>query len=82
MTKKPMPETFNLRVNLFAGSSIDDVCKELCELANRIGVRCEAEFNGVHLWARPWDDPAQLVKAFHEQISRADHLYKITQASD
>lgn len=80
MTTKPMLKTFNLSVRPFAGSDITDVCIELCELANRIGVRCEAEFNGVNLWARPGDDPAQLVNAFYEQIRLADHLYKIAQA--
>ena len=48
-----MLKTFLLRVEPFAGSDITSVATELCQLADRVGVRCEAAFNDVKLWARP-----------------------------
>lgn len=75
-----MLKTFVVRVELFAGVSIEDAAAEMCQLASRIGVRVEARFNGVTLWARPGDDAVKLAKAYHIEIQRAPNLYKIAQA--
>ena len=72
--------TMQLKVDLFAGIDIADAAADLCELANRVGTLCKAEFNGVHLWARPGDDPAHLVAAWSEQMKRPPNVYKIAQA--
>jgi hypothetical protein len=74
-----MLQTFVLRLELFAGSDIATVAREMCELANRIGVRCEASFNDVRLWARPGDDPEMLVAAFWSEL-RSSSSIKIAQA--
>lgn len=76
----PILKSFNLKVELFAGIRVDEAAADLCELANRIGVRCEADFNGVKLWARPGDDPQRLAASWDEQIKRPAHLYRIAQA--
>lgn len=74
-----MLKTFVVRVELFAGTDVRDAASEMCQLADRIGVRCEASFNGVKLWARPGDNPLRLVDAYHEQLqSKSQH--KIAQA--
>lgn len=73
-----MPETFVLPLKVFVGSNVSDVCSELCQLADRIGVRCEVDFNGVTLWARPGNDPLRLVDAFHDQL-RSNSQYKLAQ---
>ena len=52
----------------------------LCQLADRVGMRCEAGFNGVKMWARPGDNPARLVEAFYEQLKLPAQHYKIAQA--
>lgn len=66
--------TFTLKVELFAGTDIRDAAAELCQLADRIGVMCEASFNVVKLWARPGDDPLRLVDAYEEQLqSKSPH---------
>ena len=75
-----MLKTFTLNVEPFAGSDVRDVASELCQLADRVGVRCVAGFNGVKLWARPGDNPLRLVDAFNEQIKRPEMAYKIAQA--
>ena len=77
-----MLKTFMLKVEPLAGSDVRDVAVELCQLADRVGVRCEAGFNGVKLWARPGDNPQHLVQAYHEQLQRAPAHYKIAQARD
>ena len=73
--------SITLKVDLFAGVDIRNASCDLCELANRVGVLVEAEFNGVKLWARPDDNPLKLAEAFHlELISGKTH--KIAQARD
>jgi len=71
--------TMQLKVELFAGTDIVSAVTDLCELANRVGTLCEAKFNGVHLWARPGDDPQQLVAAWDEQMKRPESFHKIAQ---
>lgn len=74
-----MLKTFTLKLELFAGTDVSDAASEMCQFADRIGVRCEAMFNGVKLWARPGDNPLRLVDAYHEQLqSKSQH--KIAQA--
>jgi len=75
-----MLKTFVLQVEPFAGSDIQAVSMELCQLADRVGVRCEAGFNGVKLWARPGDNPLRLVDAFHAELKKPG-AHKIAQAS-
>ena len=75
-----MLRTLTLRVELFAGTDVRDAAIDLCELANRIGVLCEAEFNGVTLWARAGDDPGLLVEDFHKQMSLPEQRFRIARA--
>lgn len=73
-------ETLTLKLELFGGVDIEAAASDLCRLADRIGVLCEADFNGVKLWARPGDDARRLVKSWHEQMKRHSGHYKIAQA--
>jgi hypothetical protein len=73
-------KTMTLKVELLAGTDVRDAACELCQLADRIGVLCEANFNGVKLWARPGDNPLRLAEAFHEQMKRPAHSIKIAQS--
>ena len=77
----PLLKSFNLKVELFAGIGIDEATADLCELASRLGVRCEADFNGVKLWARPGDDPQRLADSWGEEMKRPANLYRIAQAA-
>lgn len=79
MSELPMLRTFLVQVEPFAGSDVTAVATELCQLADRIGVRCEAKFNGVKLWARPGDNPLRLVEAFDRELGRPGQ-HKIAQA--
>ena len=76
-----MLKTFVLQVEPFAGSDIQAVSMELCQLADRVGVRCEAAFNGVKLWARPGDNPLRLVEAFHVELKKPTTAHKIAQSA-
>ena len=76
-----MLKTFVLQVEPFAGSDINDVAMQLCQLADRVGVRCEAPFNGVKLWARPGDNQLRLVDAFFVEMKKPGNVHKIAQAT-
>lgn len=69
-----------LKVDVFAGTTIEGACHDLCALADRVGILCEVGFNGVKVWAYPGTDPAQLVKAWDEQMERPEHFYRIASA--
>jgi hypothetical protein len=56
-----------LPVELFAGSDIGDVAKEMCRVATLTGMIAKASFNGVELYAKPNADPADLVRGYHDQ---------------
>ncbi len=75
-----MLKTFILKVEPLVGSDVRDVAVDLCQLADRVGVRCEADVSGVKLWARPGDNPLRLAEAFYEQLKRPAQHYKIAQA--
>ena len=72
-------KTFVVHVEPFAGSDIADVCYDLTELAERCGVRVEAQFNGVKLWAKPGTDPIALRAAWDEAM-RSKTPHRIAQA--
>jgi len=72
--------TICLEVEAFAGTTIDDACRDLCALSDRVGILCEVQFNGVKVWAYPGTDPEQLVKAWQEQMKRPANAYKIASA--
>lgn len=72
--------TLTLQVLAFAVTNIEDACRDLCALADRVQIRCEADFHGVKLWASPGTDPTQLVKSWGEQMERPAHAYKIASA--
>lgn len=73
--------TMTLEVRLFAGVEVRDAAVELCQLADRVNTLCEADFNGVKLWARPGDNPLRLVDAWEEQMKRPASIHRIAQAS-
>jgi hypothetical protein len=72
--------SISLKVKAFAGTTIEDACRDLCALADRVGILCEAGFNGVKVWAYPGTDPAKLVKAWAIQMERPEHIYRIASA--
>lgn len=72
-------KTLTLKLELFAGTDVRDAANDLCQLADRIGVLCEADFNGVKLWARPGSNPLRLVESYHEQLKRPAGHFKIAQ---
>jgi hypothetical protein len=74
-------KTLSMKLDTFAGSDISDVAADLCQLADRLGILCVVDFNGVKLWARKGDNPLHLVDAFYEQLKRPAGHYKIAQVS-
>jgi hypothetical protein len=56
--------SLSLKFDVFAGTNIDDVCCDLVAVANRTEVLCEAEFNGIILWAQHGDDPREIAKDY------------------
>lgn len=71
--------SLTLNVELSPGTDIRDAASDLCQLADRIGVLCEANFNGVKLWARPGNNPLRLVDDFHRQLQKPAQRIKIAQ---
>ena len=72
-------KTLTLKVELSAGTRVQDAACDLCQLADRIGVACEADFNGVKMWGRPGDNPLKLVAAYHALLQN-DSTFKQTGA--
>lgn len=60
--------SISIKCELFAGTDINEACSDLVGVANRVGVLCEAEFNDVFLWARPGDDPGEIVRDYGKQM--------------
>jgi hypothetical protein len=76
-----LDRTLTLRVDSFAGTTIEDAARDLCRLSNRVGILCELQFNDVKLWARPGDDEHKLVASYKRQIG-SKFTHKIAQAVD
>jgi hypothetical protein len=74
-------KTLTLRVDSFAGVDIKDAARDLCRLANRVGILCELQFNDVKLWARPGDDEHKLAASYYRQLN-SKFTHKIAQAGD
>jgi hypothetical protein len=72
-------KTLTLKVELFAGTDVRDAANDLCQLADRVGTLCEADFNGVKLWARPGDNPLRLADSYFEQLKRPAGHFKVAQ---
>lgn len=75
------PNVLIVQVDLFAGTDIGDAAFALCELANKVDELVETKFNDVTLWARPRDNPYDLVKAY-EKVVTSPYTFKIAQAKD
>lgn len=54
--------TLILKVEAFAGTTIEDACRDLCALANRVGILCEVPFNGVKVWGLQMERPAHIYR--------------------
>lgn len=66
-------DCLSLRVEATAGSQINRCCGQLVKLAQRLGVLVETEFNGVIIYARPTDDPDDLVRKWWRTLdARSD----------
>lgn len=76
-----MRNSIILKVELFAGTDIKDAAIDLCALAERVGVLCEASFNGVKLWARPGDSPQVMVDKYMVEINKPHGLYRYAKGS-
>lgn len=67
----PLSTAMHLKLELYAGSKIEEAAAELCTLADATGVPCEAEFNDVKIEARPGNSTEQLVEAYYKSVSPA-----------
>jgi hypothetical protein len=62
--------SFVVRVECFAGVDVLDACKDMVTLADRIGAKIEAKFNGVTVWAKQGDDPQRIADAYMHELGR------------
>lgn len=64
-----------INVEVYGGSDIASVCRDMVRLASHLGITVWATLNGVRTLARPMDDPSAL---FHEwdKASRSGSPYK------
>lgn len=65
-----------VKVDVIAGSNIDEAIRDLCEFAGRIGAIAETKINDVMVLAKPNDDPSQLLLAFNE-VAHTNRTHKI-----
>ena len=54
-----------LKVEVVAGAVLQDAAAELCALADKLGLLCEADFNGVAMYAMPGDSAKNLANKVH-----------------
>lgn len=66
----------SLKVEVMAGSTIESASKELKALADRIGVRVEAQFNEVLLMMPPDGEADTLTRAFYREL-KSESKFKI-----
>ena len=59
-----------LKVELLVGTSIHLAARDLCALAERLGVMVEANCNGVVLHVCPGDDPQTNIDKYHADLYR------------
>ena len=64
-------KTLTLQVEILIGSDIQDVARDLCQLAERVGLMCKARFNGITLLVDQGDNPETLVANYHDAIKSA-----------
>lgn len=70
---------FSLELHGFAGSSIEDCCKEAVRLAEKLGIGITFNFNGVKCFAFEGDDPDLIVRDWHRALS-SQSKYKLATA--
>ena len=68
--------TVSLKVNLFAGSNIQEACIDIVELSGRLGCLVEANFSGVTLQAHGNDNPYVLASRFDIE-RKSENKFKI-----
>ncbi len=66
--------SLTVKVECSPGSSIDASCVDMCDLANRMEVTVEADFNGVKVIAFPNVDPKKLATAWRESLHRTHKM--------
>mgnify|MGYP001566039678 FL=1 len=57
-----------LEVDLPAGVTIQQACKDAVALANRIGIKIKFEFNDKTVYALPDNNVNSLIDAYHDAI--------------
>ena len=57
--------TLYIEVDVYGGSEIVLTCRDLCELATRMGISVWASFNGKRVLAQPDDKWEMLVAAWY-----------------
>lgn len=60
-----------IKVEVLPGTLLAEAAREMCELATRLGITCEAKMNGVTVWARPHDDPKELARQIDKELESA-----------
>ena len=70
-----------LRVEAFAGSTIDDTARDAIYLANRLGITVMFKFNSVECMARPGDDPEKLAMQQQELQNNGEAGYKLARGN-
>lgn len=64
---KPDPRTLNtlmLKVEVLAGSDIQEVAQGICSLADTLGILIEAQFNSALLLAAPGNKPEKIIEMY------------------
>jgi len=60
---------FSLKLDAYAGSSIEACCSSACQISDQLGLTVVFDFNGVKCIAVPNGDPEKLAE--HQQSEQA-----------
>lgn len=63
-----MKTDLSIDVDVYAGSHIPAVIKQMVDLANRVQIDVWAKLNGVRTLARAGDDPEKLAEAWNREM--------------
>lgn len=59
-----------LKVEILAGTDIEQACNELCMLAKKLDIAIESSFNEVRLLAFPHTHLTTMIKGYYNALER------------
>lgn len=69
-----------MKLEAMCGDTIEETCNQIVEIAHRINITVEVNFNGVVLMAFRGGDPRYLIEGYGQEIN-SGHKFKMVTTS-